>query len=130
MLPRYPKGVPDGVGVIQVLVTVGKKFQTLEKYFMQGATQYTAFYAQPSLFTGLEPKAWKPPARGDHAGLSSSSGKAVLKDGGLSELDKGTVRVGKIVQKTVQVKEVEFAARLHMARVWIFVGEWLVCLCE
>jgi hypothetical protein len=34
--PSEPVGLPPGVSVIQILVSVGRKYRTLEKYFMHG----------------------------------------------------------------------------------------------
>jgi hypothetical protein len=61
--PPQPDGLPPGVSVIQIIVSVGKKYRTLEKYFMYGAKQVSAFYhaPRPPAELSLDSKNWKPP---------------------------------------------------------------------
>jgi hypothetical protein len=159
--PSTPVGLPPGVSEMQLLVTVGKKYRTLEKYFMAGAKQTTAFYyaPRPPVNLSLDPGLWQSHVNSNtpkrNSGAATSAGKRTT--GGLARLtisrgqpsqdgisndnsqtagiqgelsldasSKGSmwrpVGLAGKVRKTVQSKEVEFAARIHLVRVSFFIG--------
>lgn len=61
--PIRPSFTPENVSHVEIVISVGKKFATLEKYFMAGATQTTAFYHPPDPRNPLDPKKWQPLGR-------------------------------------------------------------------
>lgn len=170
--PPHPIGMPStGVSMIQVLLTVGKKYRTLEKYFMSGATQSTAFYypPKPPMALALQPDLWVSQMTLNTMTRKSNSvvaGRAAMSNNAKHSLMEGSADVGaeeteideipedvqkrmlepevvlknsasedtwrpiglsSNLEKTPQTKEVEFAARMHMVRVWIFVGLFTPC---
>ncbi|KAF8243791.1 hypothetical protein K440DRAFT_663893, partial [Wilcoxina mikolae CBS 423.85] len=93
LCPPAPVGIPPGVSVIQLLVTVGRKYRTLEKYFMgPGATQTTAFYyaPRPPVALALDPTRWQAPVsfKTSRRSTTSSPEKRVTEggNGGMARL--------------------------------------------
>jgi hypothetical protein len=86
LYPPAPVGIPLGVSVIQLLVSVGRKYRTLEKYLMgPGATQTTAFYyaPKPPVALTLDPTRWQAPVslHTSRRGATSTSEKRVSEGG-------------------------------------------------
>lgn len=121
-VPDKPPVLPRGVSVVQVLVTVGKKFRTLEKYFMAGARVTTAFYyaPRPPVGEAMERGSWRAPVGAvvRREEEEREDGESVLGGRG----GWRPVGLAGVVTKTAQHKEVEFAGRLHLLRFWCFVG--------
>jgi hypothetical protein len=150
--------LPPGVSVIQILVSVGRKYRTLEKYFMHGAQQGSAFYyaPRPPPELSLDYKNWKPPVN-QNTRQTNGPGKrnlggqnrlpvfgGHLSQGGTSNSTQDNIAAGiqgeRILDtssekttwrpvglrtessKTVQSKEVEFAARIHLVRFMLYIG--------
>jgi hypothetical protein len=143
LYPVEPLGLPPHVSHVQVLVSVGKKHRTLERYFMAGATQKAAFYSPPRAPAqiSLDVQQW---LRFDFFKKYTNSTAAAAIGNSAAETPKNrrVPSIGEQVlarssnkeswkpvglartQKMAQAKEVEFAVRIHLCRFWFFIGTY------
>lgn len=155
--PHTPSELPSNASHIQILITLGKKHNTLEKYLIFSPVLQEAFYVPPSLTSSTyeESEGNMPnPIRGTKrkAGTSPRIKKKEAKTSlfhkpsrvpfimAKKEEPKGVkestnvdtsetaewkpVGLAEMSQKTTQMREAEFTARIHLARFWFYVGLW------
>lgn len=157
LTPHTPSDLPLNASHIQILITLGKKHNTLEKYLISSPVLQEAFYIPPRLArpphekpkgeipniargvkrkAGILPRFKKKEAKAGPLLGQSHTPLALVKSEEPSEIeesasmDTGGVARWKPIglagtsQKTAQMREAEFTARMHLARFWFFVGPW------
>lgn len=152
--PHTPSDPPPNASHIQILITLGKKHNTLEKYLISSPVLQEAFYVPPCLSYPPYKKSEGGILRGvkRKAGTSPRIKKKETKTGTFRELshtaftpmrieepieieESTSVDISDMVgwkpiglagtsQKTAQMREAEFTATIHLARFWFFVGPW------
>lgn len=157
LTPHTPSDLPLNASHIQILITLGKKHNTLEKYLISSPVLQEAFYIPPRLAhpphekpkggipniargvkrkAGTLPRFKKKEAKAGPFRGRSHTPFALVKSEEPSEVEEsasmdtsGTagwrpIGLAGTSQKTAQMREAEFTARMHLARFWFFVGPW------
>lgn len=154
LTPHTPSDLPSNASHIQILVTLGKKHNTLEKYLISSPILQEAFYVPPRLSppsykslegdiprgvkrkAGISPKIKKKEAKTEVFRGSSRTASTPMKIEEPTNVEESTnvymgdmaewkpVGLASTSQKTAQMREAEFTATIHLARFWFFVGPW------
>lgn len=150
LTPHTPSNLPLNASHIQILVTLGKKHNTLEKYLISSPILQEAFYAPPrpshpsckrfegDIASGVKRKAGISPKikKEVKTGVFRGSSRSLMRMNEPTKVEESTsVDMGDMAgwkpiglagtsQKTAQMREAEFTATIHLARFWFFVGPW------
>lgn len=157
LIPHTPSDLPPKASHIQILITLGKKHDTLEKYLIFSPVLQEAFYIPPKIIgflnegsegsisnttrgvkrkSGTSPWVKKKESKISAVHESLLLPPILVRQEKLKETEESAnvdvndtakwkpVGLAGMSQKTAQMREAEFTARIHLARFWFFVGPW------
>lgn len=160
LIPIAPSGLPLNTSHIEILITIGKKHNTLEKYLIFSPVLQEAFYTPPISLSskwlqhsidvnihGTERKlesqqsnrnegtSTAVPIKSSYRPVTIGGGERLEEIGGHNIcFPRGTnkesmewkpIGLASVSQKTTQMREAEFTARMHLARFW-----FIICLSQ
>lgn len=151
LIPLAPSDLPKNASHIEILITLGKKHNTLEKYLILSPVLQEAFYIPPdpasSPFEGLEdvnftsnrgtkrkaapmPRTRKKEVKSSGFLEAPHSPSAPMEEhlgvdavgANINTMEWKPIGLARESQKTAQMREAEFTARIHLARFWFVIG--------
>jgi hypothetical protein len=160
LIPFAPSGLPLNTSHIEILITIGKKHNTLEKYLIFSPVLQEAFYIPPISLSSqwlqhsinvniqgtkrkLESQqsnrnegtstavpvrpSYKPATIGGEERLEEIGGHNTYIPRGADKeiMEWKPIGLASVSQKTTQMREAEFTARIHLARFW-----FIICLSQ